>query len=40
MVSLGMSMAYRSAAVPVGAAIMLLMSLANIVALVGRIRRG
>jgi len=39
MVSLGMSMAYRSAAVPVGAAIMLLMSLANIVALVGRMRR-
>jgi TRAP-type C4-dicarboxylate transport system permease small subunit len=39
MVILGMSMAYRSAAVPVGAAIMLLMSLANIVALVGRMRR-
>lgn len=39
MVSLGMSMAYRSAAVPVGAAIMLLMSLANIVALVGSMRR-
>lgn len=39
MVSIEMSMAYRSAAVPVGAAIMLLMSLANIVALVGRMRR-
>ena len=40
MVSLQMSMAYRSAAVPVGAAIMLVMSLANIVALVGSMRRG
>ena len=39
MVSLGMSMAYRSAAVPIGAALMLLMSLANIVALVGSMRR-
>jgi TRAP-type C4-dicarboxylate transport system permease small subunit len=39
MVSLGMSMAYRSAAVPVGATLMLLMSFANIVALVGSIRR-
>ena len=38
MVSLGISMAYRSAAVPVGAAIMLLMSLANIVALVRSMR--
>lgn len=38
MVSIEMSMAYRSAAVPVGAAIMLLMSLANIVALVERMR--
>jgi len=40
MVTLEMSMAYRSAAVPVGAAIMLLMSLANIVALVRSMRRG
>lgn len=40
MVSLQMSMAYRSAAVPVGAAIMLLMSLANMVALVRSMRRG
>ena len=40
MVSLQMSMAYRSAAVPVGAAIMLVMSLANMVALVRSMRRG
>lgn len=40
MVTLDMSMAYRSAAVPVGAAIMLLMGLANIVALLTSIRRG
>lgn len=39
MVSFEMSMAYRSAAVPVGAAIMLLMSFANIVALVRSMRR-
>jgi TRAP-type C4-dicarboxylate transport system permease small subunit len=40
MVSLEMSMAYRSAAVPVGAAIMLLMSLANIIELTASMRRG
>jgi TRAP-type C4-dicarboxylate transport system permease small subunit len=40
MVSLEMSMAYRSAAVPVGAAIMLLMSLANIIELAASMRRG
>lgn len=40
MVSLEMSMAYRSAAVPVGAAIMLVMSLANMVELVRSMRRG
>ena len=40
MVTLEMSMAYRSAAVPAGAAIMLLMSLANVVALVASMRRG
>ncbi|MGH8677461.1 MAG: TRAP transporter small permease, partial [Burkholderiales bacterium] len=40
MVTLEMSMAYRSAAVPAGAAIMLLMSLANVVALLASMRRG
>lgn len=40
MVSLQMSMAYRSAAVPAGAAIMLLMSLANMVELMRSMSRG